>query len=63
MRTIKVCIAGITGKVGSSLLRAIQQEKVLEVTGAVSLSRKNAFLRDVNDSYSLRKTQCPVLKK
>lgn len=47
--TIKVCIAGVTGWVGSALTRAVHQAEDLELSGAVSRSSKGKTVQEVLD--------------
>ena len=47
--TIKICIAGVTGWVGSALTRAVHQAEDLELSGAVSRSSKGKTVQDVLD--------------
>jgi 4-hydroxy-tetrahydrodipicolinate reductase len=47
--TINVCIAGVTGWVGSALTRAVHLAEDLELSGAVSRSSKGKTVQEVLD--------------
>lgn len=48
MSSLKLCVAGATGRVGSGLVKTILQSKDLELTGAVSRSHAGKNLEGTN---------------
>ena len=48
----RICIAGATGWVGTSLVPAVEAAPDLELVGAVSRSGAGEMLRDLNPAYS-----------